>query len=78
MPAGHFSVHCNCPCWLLYVPAGHGLQSVLDDLCVPMGHLPVEYFEKISNTCWFLETNKVNLNFHFHYNFKHIPAGKNY
>ena len=50
MPEGHFNVHCNCPCWLLYVPAGHGLQLVLEDLCMPVGHLPV-YVEKISHTC---------------------------
>lgn len=42
VPAGHAKLHCNCPCWLLYVPAGHGLQSVFEDLNMPLGHLAVE------------------------------------
>lgn len=46
VPTGHFCVHCSCPCWSLYVPAGHGLQSVLEDLCMPVGHLAVDNLRK--------------------------------
>ena len=45
VPAGHFRVHFNCPCWSLYVPAGHGLQSISEDLCIPLGHLAVKYLK---------------------------------
>lgn len=46
VPAGHAKLHCNCPCWLLYVPAGHRLQSVFEDLNMPLGHLAVERYKK--------------------------------
>ena len=56
VPGGHVRTHCNCPCWLLCVPAGHGLQSVTEDLNVPLGHLAIKDFFK-RNSREFLHQN---------------------